>query len=144
MTKRFVLGFTGTQTGMTPAQQATFRKLITRLAPDEFRHGDCVGSDAEAHYIVRELNLSIKIVGHPPINRTKRALCQFDEALPVEDYLPRNRKIVASSDELFATPENYVPKIRSGTWTTVRYANAANKPVTVIWPDGSFTKNFVV
>ena len=54
------VGFTGTQIGMSPLQKKTFTKLIKFLLADNkitsFHHGDCVGADADAHNIVKQLS----------------------------------------------------------------------------------------
>jgi len=63
------IGFTGTQRGMTDAQKNTLRKMVPNDA--ELHHGDCVGTDAEAHDIFRFYGL--RCVGHPPsIQRNER------------------------------------------------------------------------
>lgn len=51
------IGFTGTQNGMTKAQKSQLWNSVTDLTPSsigghEFRHGDCVGADEQAHLIV--------------------------------------------------------------------------------------------
>lgn len=135
-----ILGFTGTQNGMTRAQKATFWDLITSLCPSEFHHGDCIGADEQAHNIVRDTSIPTYIVSHPPENPTKRADCTADHSYPPLDYLARDRAIVAISDALVATPSSFTETIRSGTWYTVRQARKAKKPITIIWPDGTLTK----
>jgi hypothetical protein len=42
------LGFTGTRKGMDPTQLNQFLKLITKIRPEEFHVGDCIGADKEA------------------------------------------------------------------------------------------------
>ena len=51
-----IVGFTGTRQGMTDDQKCALRKLLSEIArngsfPLLFHHGDCVGSDEEAHEI---------------------------------------------------------------------------------------------
>ena len=133
--KNLKVGFTGTRTGMTSEQEKTFSKLIKKLNPSEFRHGDCIGSDLQAHVVVKKLG--VRIVVHPPLNSMKRALAPDpDEVLPKREYLERNRDIVDASDILIATPESRMGVQRSGTWATVRYAMREKKPVILIFPDG--------
>lgn len=69
------VGFTGTREGMTAAQRLAFSKLIAELFVDEFHHGDCVGSDAEAHDAVVDLYGSDKITIHPPDDTRLQAYC---------------------------------------------------------------------
>lgn len=133
------LGFTGTASGMTRAQKATFYHKVLRrsgLIIAEFHHGDCVGADAESHAMVRNENPNIHIVGHPPSNPIKRAWCQCDELMPEYPYLQRNHHIVDAVDEMVATPSGFTEVLRSGTWATIRYAKKQGRNVHIIWPDG--------
>lgn len=130
------IGFTGTQQGMTKAQSVTLHSLLSALQPTEFHHGDCIGADAEAHQISTILKIP-KIVIHPPIISTKRANCSSPHILPVKDYLLRNRDIVDATDILIATPKEATNQLRSGTWSTYRYANKLNRPTILVYPDGS-------
>lgn len=45
--------------------------------------------------------------------------------------------IAETCDRLLAFPNESWEANRSGTWTTVRYARAAGKPVTLVLPDGT-------
>lgn len=127
------IGFTGTQRGMTDAQKNTLRKMVPKDA--ELHHGDCVGADAEAHDIFRFYGLAC--VGHPPSNSTKRAFKFVDEWRPEKDYLERNKDIVRETDMLIAAPGEDTELLRSGTWSTVRYARKLGRLVIVIYPNGS-------
>lgn len=49
------IGFTGTREGMTQAQKDVFASLVARIEPDEFHHGDCVGSDEAAAELVHRI-----------------------------------------------------------------------------------------
>jgi hypothetical protein len=53
------------------------------------------------------------------------------------DYHVRNQHIVNETEYLIATPFMLHETQRSGTWSTVRKARAANKMVVIIYPDGS-------
>ena len=132
----FNVGFTGTQEGMTEEQKATLYTLLSNLEQfDEFHHGDCVGSDAQAHEIAMEL--CMRRVIHPPIDPKKRAFCKGDVILPEKEYIERNHDIVDTTQWLIATPKEHHRVRRSGTWATVRYAESQRKDVAIIWPDGS-------
>ena len=135
------IGFTGTQVGMTRQQKVILRLMIAEY--DELHHGDCVGADAESHVTALELRM-IRIVIHPPINKTRAAystqihnngVTQI-EVRPDDEYHMRDRRIVIETGELIACPkcEEY---LRSGTWTTVRYARKQRVPIHIIMPDGS-------
>ena len=130
------IGFTGTQVGMTKAQRIAFRRLMIELDPGEFHHGDCIGADSDAHRIVQKYLPDCRIVIHPPIYESKRAFCTGAyRTEKAKDYLVRNRDIVAASSHLVATPKECGEQLRSGTWSTVRYARKAGIAVTLILPN---------
>lgn len=131
------IGFTGTQLGMTERQKdalaADLWAMGTEDEADEFHHGDCAGADAEADEIARSFGYLIVI--HPPSNPAKRAF-RFqdgDVTLPEAPYLDRNKAIVEATDFLFAAPHG-PEELRSGTWSTVRYARARGKAHAVLEP----------
>lgn len=129
------IGFTGTQLGCTAQQKATVRRLLIEMDPEGVAHGDCIGADAEFHAIALQLGKWIRI--HPPYKGSKRAYCEeWNEILPGKDYLDRNKDIVNGVDYLIACPEGDEEVLRSGTWSTVRYARKVGVPVIVVNPDG--------
>jgi hypothetical protein len=133
------IGFTGTQSGMTEAQQATVHRLLLDLGAGAVHHGDCIGADDEADTIARELGIVIHL--HPPTDRTKRAFNVIDVDLyPEKPYLERNRDIIDACEALIAAPKETTETLRSGTWSTVRYARKQGKPVHICWPDGSVSE----
>jgi hypothetical protein len=99
-----IIGFSGTRNGMTDRQKLKFVGKLNLLCPTEFRHGDCVGADAEAHDLVREHFPKCKIIIHPPYLERLRAFKEGDFILNAKDYLVRNRDIVYASECLVATP----------------------------------------
>lgn len=117
-----ILGFTGTQEGMSDGQKAEFARKVRHLQPVEFHHGDCVGADAEAHELVRVNVPSCVIHSHPPTDERRRAFCKADVVHPAKDFIPRNHDIVDECDFLFAAPRRNEMELRSGTWATYRYA----------------------
>ena len=143
------VGFTGSQGGMKSEQVTALRLLLEEIfrypadflpsAPfadldlprvAELHHGDCIGSDAQAHKIARELGY--RVVGHPPINSSKRAFCDFDELREPREYLIRNHDIVDETNVMVATPD--APEtLRSGTWATIRYARSLERNIGVIY-----------
>jgi hypothetical protein len=147
------LAYTGTQRGMTAKQRVgvseelvkRVRKLPALLTREEISQqkrlklhlGDCIGGDNDCHLIAVNLGCWY-LIGHPPINVSKRAFCHYDEEREARDYIPRNHDMVDESQELIATPFEFMEQKRwSGTWATVRYAlYKVEKPVTIIWPDG--------
>lgn len=129
-------GFTGTQAGMSKEQRVAFVTLIKKLKPKEFRHGDCVGADSEAHDLVRATLQPCPILIHPPENTSKRAYKLGDHEFRFKSYLARNHDIVDHSEYLIATPYTSTEELRSGTWATVRYARKTGKKVYLILPNG--------
>ena len=50
------IGFTGTQEGMSEKQRSSLRQVLADFFADGarvFRHGDCIGADAQAHAIAK-------------------------------------------------------------------------------------------
>jgi hypothetical protein len=38
---------------------------------------------------------------------------------------------------MIATPKGFTEEARGGTWFTIRYARSKNKPLIIVYPDGS-------
>ena len=140
-----ILGFTGTSRGMTHQQIITVVTLLKRfslifqltpLTIFEIHHGDCAGSDYQVHKLA--MDMSAHIVLHPPSAAYKRAFCNHaDETRLERPYLERNKDIVnEGKDGLIACPSGFREVIRSGTWSTVRYARKLNRHIWIILPDG--------
>lgn len=132
------IGFTGTQRGMTILQQ----RVVKELLPREFVaiHGDCVGADADFHDIVRFDHPTARFIIYPSDLLNKRAHCTLwpgDICRPSRPALVRNKDIVGSSDWMIACPGEKQMKIRSGTWSTMRYAQKEDMRVVIVFPDGS-------
>jgi len=141
-TKTFMkIGFTGTQKGMSENQISQFIKEMSNHYSYEFHHGDCIGSDRDAHNIASSLMNVEKIVIHPPDNSSKRAYCKGDEIKPEKPYLERNKDIVDEIDLLIACPKSNKEELRSGTWATIRYAKEQGKKIIIIYPDGERRNN---
>ena len=130
------IGFTGTQVGMTKEQRQTFTKLCTKI--DSLHHGCCIGADKQVHDIATEKK--IWAVLHPPLNRSKMAIYEGSETRRAKEYLQRNHDIVLETDLLIATPKEFNEQLRSGTWSTIRYARRVNKPILIILPNGKVQK----
>lgn len=139
------IGFTGTRQGMTSAQQQALDDLLSPRrgygqAHDIFHHGDCQGSDAEAHRIAWLLGWIIHI--HPPVGEKWRAYCRGPSRVILHEprsYQDRNRAIVHACTLLIAAPKGMQEEQRSGTWSTVRYARKVGVPVTILWPEPQAT-----
>lgn len=129
------VGFTGTQVGCTTIQLESLERILLELKPTDFHHGDCIGADSQAHDIVRRMLCHIHI--HPPIIPDKRAFREGKYIYRPKDYLTRNKHIVDACYVLVATPkEEYGETVRSGTWSTVRYARRLERDIIIIRPNG--------
>ncbi len=132
------VGFTGTRQGMTDAQRVSFVNLIKQLAPTEFRHGDCLGADKEAAFIVFQMEDWVTILCHPPTDKKYRAFTTFNDVVhPAKSHFARNRDIVDASDVLVAVSLMPQRQESGGTWYTIDYALKKGKPVWVLWPSGT-------
>jgi hypothetical protein len=129
-----IIGITGTKKGATGLQLSALEYMINKLEAVSGHHGDCIGVDAQAHELMRKLDLYIVV--HPPISPKARAFCEGDKILPVKDYLARNRDIVNVVDTLIGVPGTKIEQIRSGTWMTIRYARQRRVRTILIYPDG--------
>lgn len=135
-----VIGFTGTQNGMTDAQKdAVNDYLVSWLGKQVIgHHGDCIGADVEFGAMCQALGYKIRIrPGHDSKGRQpKRGYGFRNVEFPSEPYLERNKKIVDECAVLVACPKSNREEQRSGTWFTIRYAEETGKPVTIFWPNG--------
>lgn len=125
------IGFTGTQIGMDQFQRTQLYHHLIDLGATEFHHGDCIGADKEAHDVA--LAAGVEIIVHPPENDKKRAFCEgYKRRANPLPYLERNRRIVESCDVLIAAPKSNQEELRSGTWSTYRYAKRIGKAVILL------------
>jgi hypothetical protein len=138
------IGFTGTQRGMTKVQRETVKALLRDFAPDMVRHGMCIGADAEFHDLAREQR--IYIIGHPGTTRydeaLNRATVVCDHTLDEKYFLDRNRDIVDGSALMLAAPSQWNEQVRSGTWSTIRYARRVCRRLVIVGPNGRADARF--
>lgn len=137
------VGFSGTRHGMTDEQRRAFIAWAKTAGVTEFHHGCCIGADSQAVEVMMppcDMGIeSPRIVAHPPVAQplfSASAHLASDERRCPYPYLVRNRNIVDASEHLVACPKG-PEELRSGTWSTVRFARKVGKPVTIIWPDGT-------
>lgn len=139
------VGSTGTRRGMTTCQANDLRCLLRGIKTlagannhtVEFHHGDCNGSDEEAHDIACELGYWIHV--HPPTQNRHRAHCIGDCNSAPNDYLLRNRDIVRASHIMIATPytaEKPSSPRGQGTWWTIECARKYKDKELIIIPPG--------
>lgn len=132
----YEIGFTGTQRGMTSLQYSIVTRFLETYKDKiyEVHHGDCIGADAEFHDICNNLGFDITI--HPPKNESKRAFKKGSNSRPKKEYLERNHDIVDDSDIMLVCPKEKNEILRSGTWSTYRYAKKRHKKIVLILPNG--------
>ena len=140
------VGFTGSRNGMTPEQKEEFVSVMEFLKIDltaaVFHHGDCVGADAEAHDIAKEMGFVIVI--HPPESVQHRAWSTGADLIVEEKtYLARNRDIVINSDILIGTPPTNHHISYGGSWYTIDYSKKIPRCQTfIIYPNGLTNHSF--
>ena len=133
-----IIGITGTREGMTEHQFALVQDFLTLhfVEGAEFHHGDCVGVDAEAAILAKEIGY--KIVSHPgPSADGLRAFVECDESREPASHFKRNRTIVDACDMLLVVPLQNEWQPKGGTWYTHDYAKKIGKPLSIIYPGGN-------
>ena len=140
------IGFTGTRDGMTVEQMESIDRWVTELGWwEEFHHGCCVGADKDVEAVFHSSRVSKsdqQVHAHPSDMpaMTVRNLVDFaDVKHKPKPPLERNRDIVNACDVLLVCPKG-PEELRSGTWSTVRFARQCGKRVVVFWPDGSISE----
>jgi hypothetical protein len=131
----FTVGFTGTRKGMTKAQEEKVIATLKSLQPGYFRFGMAVGADWEAYLLVREHVPGCAIIAHPcNISNQQAKSITPDIMLPEDEPLKRNREIVLKSDVLIVCPAEKNEMLRSGTWSTYRFAQKQGKKIILCNP----------
>lgn len=132
-----IIGFTGTQHGMTTAQREAVTAILETWPRGWLSHGDCIGADADAHQIALAANWKVTL--HPPDNAAKRAWCTGASIImKPRPYLERNKNIVTKCQVMIAAPSGATERVRSGTWATIRYARRLERPICIVAPDGAY------
>lgn len=145
-----IFGFTGTRNGMTSEQRTAVNRFlkgyihgviegVARREDDTEQitgvHGDCIGADVDFDAICKTLWIPTKI--RPCTFANMRANCDAEELAEPKAPMARNRDIVADADIMIACPPNKERiKSGSGTWATIGFAEKANKPIYIAYPDG--------
>ncbi|QDU30289.1 hypothetical protein ETAA8_54080 [Anatilimnocola aggregata] len=137
------ISFKGTRHGMTKAQKAAFRRMLTEMEGQELHLGGCIVADAEAAEIAARK--SRYVVCYPSIEEAQSQVPRdFKvETLEAQTTLARNRILVHRADLLIACPHD-MEAINKGTLGelafTLNYARIRGKEVCIIWPDGSIER----
>jgi hypothetical protein len=139
------IGFSGTRQGMTNEQVLQVHMLLGDLksvGATEATHGMCIGADAQFHEMAHALKyFTIGWPGLTAFGQMKhRSTVEPDLVMPAKPFLIRNQDIVRESDVMIITPAQTTPQREgSGTWATIRYTRSAQKPLIILWPDGTST-----
>ena len=139
-----VLAFTGTRQGATEQQLKT-AILHLSLEPQHYiLNGACEGADRAIHGAILDAGLGGKVrFEFWPSNEEQnkwalKVLRPKDLLFGIEKPLKRNNFMINRAEGLMAMPKGYREALRSGTWATIRYARKIKKPVTIVWPNGTF------
>lgn len=137
------IGVTATREGLTPIQLNNAKIAMSSHSSHSttLHHGACVGGDEQL--ALTAFNLGYTIAAHPPINKKALSVRALDLSTIVweeDDYIARNRTIVDVTDVMLAFPRTRAEELRSGTWSTIRYAKTRNKALVIFWPGGGFQK----
>lgn len=152
-----IIGFTGTQQGMTRYQKEYLVEILKLKGCSELHHGDCIGADNQAATIALDNGVT-QFVVHPPLHDYKRAYWMNEKKARMElfvgyheissnnsisvrvkwmepyKYLERNKHIVESTALMIAAPKEHTHSLRSGTWATIRYAWKTKRDIIIIPP----------
>jgi hypothetical protein len=143
------IGVTGSRLPPTEVQAKGLRGILMDVLYSgcipEVHHGCCVGVDEFAHdlchRLAHEVDREIRVVAHPPDDDKLVYKMSLNAGLvmPPLPYLKRNRAIADRCDWLVALPDK-PERLRSGTWSTVRYARRLGRPISILWADGEVTE----
>ncbi len=124
------VGISGTRHGANPHQLIMIKVALINYkerGAKNFRHGDCAGVDVEAAVIARRLGYYI--IKHPgPVGVGSYA----DETFGPMSFLDRNKVIARMSDVILIVPHTNKEVLRSGTWSTYRYALKMDIPIRMV------------
>lgn len=138
------IGFTGSRFGMTDNQHSEVAFLIAMLGGFDIlitaHHGDCIGSDAEFHELARRCGALVEVHPGPANDVARQAGCWGNVRHPAKKHMRRNMDIVLASEVMIATPHGAWEQTIGGTWRTVEMARQEKKPLVIVWPNGSMTK----
>lgn len=152
LSKRYVIGFTGTRNGMTQQQRNMIITLIkvARLKakhPVVGLHGDCIGADADFDELCRKVGVDTWC--RPCNYPNMRAYTPAKQIAKVTNPMARNRAIVADCSVLLACPPNDEEiKKGSGTWATIRYGRQRQRRdkdlnLYIAYPNGALSSETV-
>jgi len=130
-----IVSVSGSRDGSTPYQHQQVKLFIKTYHEyiEELHHGQCKGFDEEVHDLAMEH--SIKIVIHPATKQKYLSDRKSEIMLPPKEYLERNKDLSQVCHLLIAAPSTEEEVMRSGTWSTIRYARKKGKKIWIIPPE---------
>jgi len=133
------IGITGTRFKMTgPQGRKLSRLLLAQYEPESaLHHGACVGVDE--YTATKASYLGYWVVAHLPIDDkwlSTQSIRVSNEVCKAKEYIDRNHDIVEASSVVIAVPNTKEEVLRSGTWSTIRYAKKLGKEIHIIFPSG--------
>lgn len=138
---------TGTERGGTLVQLKVADVLLRSWQPSLLLHGGCIGVDDELDALAVELNISREIFPSTLLNKRvpDEVFQRRGGSLVIHPPAPplsRNRVMVRRASRVLALPAEAREILRSGTWTTVRYARAllSRDRIYAVAPDGGFIR----
>jgi hypothetical protein len=136
------VGFSGTQSGMTPAQTLAVKGLLEGMlsvGPVTVHHGACIGADRQVHNLCVDLGIGLEVYPSDSGIKVARECLATPGVVvhPPKAPLLRNHDIVDASEVLVAAPKSGREARRSGTWATVRYTRKQAKRTILVLPSGA-------
>lgn len=129
------VGFTGTRKGMSNRQLQIVELLLCNFNVSDGYHGGCIGADEQFHKLCNE-KLIPPTIYPSNISQTYGDCPNYYHRHQPMKPLERNRRIVSESNIIIATPREDKEVLRSGTWSTIRYARKARKHIIIVYPNG--------
>jgi hypothetical protein len=124
--------FTGSRNGMSHWQESQFVKLLHEWQITELHHGMSGRADIQAHDLARRCGRpDLRIVAHSSTLNAWRFECDADEIREPLPPLQRNHIMVDETEGVAAGPDG-PERLRSGTWSTVRYARKQNREIRIL------------
>lgn len=133
-----VVTVTGTRRGATQHQLNGLVSAWRKDRPDLMLNGSCKGVDAQASLEARDLGILFELYPAFEIGTATRADIKGAVMVhPIQPPLVRNKIMVNRCELVYALPGEMHEVQRSGTWHAIRYARSQDRPIVIIFPDGT-------
>ena len=134
------LAVTATRDGLTDEQAYIAMQLLDHAL--RLSHGAARGGDSQLHYLAHDRGVPCSIwpADNVPSNLSGLDIWDTDVIHPAGKALDRNHDIILDGHALAAFPRLMQEELRSGTWAAVRFARKTDRPILIVWPDGTLTR----